>query len=157
MHGVVDVFGNAPRGDGEDSGENSGHRGVGEAKSGAPLAVPSGDAASSSRAQSATGETIIGAAPPYAPLKVRCPPFIMDNRFELRRTRGWVRCDECQEWFVGLGTGAFVPQSRLATDREERWLAGTLDASWYCLHCWAVYYDKPVEAMPDFLGWTEGD
>ena len=157
VHGVVDVFGNAPRGDGEDSGENSGHRGVGEAKSGAPLAVPSGAAASSSRAQSATGETIIGAAPPSAPLKVRCPPFIMDNRFALRRTHGWVQCDECHEWRAGSGEGAFVAKSRWATDREERWQAGTLDASWYCLRCWAEYYNMQITMMPDFLGLTEED
>ena len=110
-------------------------------------------AASSSVEHSATGDTAVGAASPSQSLMQRYPPFVVDNRFaEDGSDLFFVQCDDCHVWFSDSGAGAFVPQSRFAKDRAEGWAAGTLDARWYCLACWAMYYVKPVEGMKDFLG-----
>jgi hypothetical protein len=39
-----------------------------------------------------------------------------------------------------------------ASERRGLWEAGELDARWYCLGCWSVYTERPVEEMTEYLG-----
>ena len=55
--------------------------------------------------------------------------------------------------------GSFVARTCVvpAGERRRRWKMGQLDGHWYCLDCWAEYTDRPVEEMPEYLGWAVRD
>ena len=121
-------------------------------------------AASGYGAYSALGLPSCGSTPAPRPVsasvppKERNPPFVYDKRFVVDVTRRMVECDECLQYFQGCGVGDFVARTRAVpvAERYSLWDAGLLDAHWYCVDCWAEYLCRPVEEMPELLGWGSG-
>ena len=69
------------------------------------------------------------------------------------------QCDGCLKVFSGSGKGSFVARTCAVSAGERRrlWAMGQLDGHWYCLECWAEYADRPVQEMPEYLGWADRD
>ena len=128
-----------------------------------PPGLPSADdtgasgQASGSRASPASGLPLSDV--PLVPAQQREPPHVTDLRFVAKRGYRVVCCDECHEVFQGSGVGNFVYRARVvkAAQRRGLWEAGQLPCQWYCLECWSVWADLPVEAMPEYLGFAERD
>ena len=96
---------------------------------------------------------------PSEPTQPRKPELVSDLRFQLKRSRRLVLCNQCYELFQGSGVGAFAPSARKApaSERMRLWMAGQVDASWYCVECWAEYTGRTVDRIPEYLGWTDRD
>ena len=90
----------------------------------------------------------------------RRPMSITDSRFEVGgRSNRALLCDNCEEWFKGKEVGSFghmgavgMPAAEL---RRAAWERGEWDASWYCIQCFAEYWNCEKETVMQFLGFSK--
>ena len=83
----------------------------------------------------------------------RTPDIILDTRLNDTGTKSTHKCDECEEEFHGPYQGSHLAMVRELTYHElaEGWKSGKVDATWYCIDCWAdklkVNHDKAREDL----------
>ena len=72
----------------------------------------------------------------------RTPETIIDTRLHDAEEKGKFRCDSCTSWFRGSYKGRLLPEVRELSFQElmEVWQDGSVDASWYCVECWKIYF-----------------
>jgi len=70
----------------------------------------------------------------------RIPDIILDTRLNDTGNRSTHRCDECERVFHGPYQGCHLPGIRELTYQQmaEGWKNGEVDATWYCVDCWAA-------------------
>jgi len=87
----------------------------------------------------------------------RIPNQISDTRFDKERRHRGIRCDGCRELKQGNAVGTFAALSRrwlAPACRREAWERGEWNASWYCVECYADYWECELEEVKDYLGFS---
>ena len=85
----------------------------------------------------------------------RTPAIILDTRLNDTQNKGTYRCDECEAVFHGPFQEEFAEKAKHLSYEElsSGWKHGTVDASWFCVDCWADKLDiDSVARTRDKLG-----
>ena len=69
----------------------------------------------------------------------RIPAIILDTRLNDTQNKETYMCDECETVFHGPFQGELTKEARHLSyeDLSTGWKHGTVDASWFCVDCWA--------------------
>ena len=72
----------------------------------------------------------------------RTPDIILDTRLNDTGNKATHRCDDCDREFHGPYQGSHLPMVRNLTYQQlaEGWKNGEVDATWFCIDCWAEKY-----------------
>ena len=93
---------------------------------------------------------------PANPPIARKPASIADTRFEKQRELRQIRCDHCEQLKGGNAAGAFCHRKNMprAGERQAAWERGDWDATWYCIECYMLLYDRSYKDVCNILGFA---
>ena len=83
----------------------------------------------------------------------RTPDIILDTRLNDTGNKATHRCDECERVFHGPYQGSHLPTVRNLTYQQlaEGWKNGEVDATWFCIDCWANVQNRTHDQTRDLL------